>query len=490
MLTSLFTFLAPLTHQVFLSIIMRSIVALSFVVAASAAVDSDFISSLPSAPPLLSKHYSGYLDASATKRLHYYLVEAENADPTTAPTLVWYNGGPGCSSLDGFLYEHGPFRAVFDTAGNSHLNPFEYSWSKLANTLYVEAPVGVGFSHSVAPNPVVDYNCTDDTAAADNLAALKDFFTKFPELKNTELFITGESYAGIYVPTLAEAILLDDEWASSGKYPSLTGIAVGNGCSGTEVGICSWGAQSDVYKTKYFMSTGFVSTQLKDKLNKDCDFETWFNTGQKSKACEEGFATLNFLTADIDTYSIYSDCGPNEPAAVLGASHSKVFGATPPSSPTLGTTSCINSAEASAYLNRADVRAALHVSDANVPSWSVCGSAPGWSYTSTRPNLPRDTYPLLVSKLRVLIYNGDHDACVPYTDGIGWTSGMGLAETKPWHVWFESGKNVGGYATTYDTGSKGTFEFITVRGGRHEVPETEPVKAFVMLQKFLAGEAF
>jgi carboxypeptidase C (cathepsin A) len=95
--------------------------------------------------------------------------------------------------------------------------------------------VGVGFSYSNATNPTADYTCTDDTAAIDNMNALKNFFTKFPEFNTNHLYITGESYAGVYVPTLAEAILQDGDWAKSGKYPPLKGIAVGNGCSGNEV---------------------------------------------------------------------------------------------------------------------------------------------------------------------------------------------------------------------------------------------------------------
>ena len=57
--------------------------------------------------------------------------------------------------------------------------------------------------------------------------------------------------------------------------------------------------------------------------------------------------------------------------------------------------------------------------------WAVCGSEPGWGYKSTRKNLPRDTYPQLVAGIRVIIYNGDWDSCVPYTDAEAWTEGMG-----------------------------------------------------------------
>jgi carboxypeptidase C (cathepsin A) len=46
---------------------------------------------------LPSRQYSGYLNVSSTK-LHYWLVESE-ADPAAAATVLWFNGGPGCSSL-------------------------------------------------------------------------------------------------------------------------------------------------------------------------------------------------------------------------------------------------------------------------------------------------------------------------------------------------------------------------------------------------------
>lgn len=89
--------------------------------------------------------YSGYLNVSATKRLHYWLVTSEN-NPDADPTVLWLNGGPGCSSLDGWAYEHGPFR--INATDPTQLVQFDYNWNKQANMLYLEAPVGVGFSYS------------------------------------------------------------------------------------------------------------------------------------------------------------------------------------------------------------------------------------------------------------------------------------------------------------------------------------------------------
>jgi carboxypeptidase C (cathepsin A) len=415
-------------------------------------------------------------------------VESER-DAVNDPVLVWMNGGPGCSSLDGFLYEHGPFRVlVDDDHPNAFLSPFEHSWSKLANTLYIEAPVGVGFSYSSAANPSTDYQCTDDTAALDNLGALKDFFTKFPEFAGHDFYITGESYAGVYVPTLAEAILQDGDWTKSGLYPPLKGIAVGNGCSGSEVGICSWGPQNQVYTTRYLMSSGFLPESLKDDIHSECNFEEWFNGGSPSPQCQNSVNQLDTFTKDLDLYCVYCDC----PDKARESPHSKIFGVNHirlPNQevPTTTATACINTYEASLYLNRADVQTAMHVEPARVSDWEVCHTATGWNYKSTRPNLPRDTYPLLVENLRVLVYNGDWDACVPYTDGQGWVNSLNKSVVTPWHAWYSNG-HVGGYATKYNV--PGSLEFVTVKGGRHEVPETEPEKAFTMLSNFLSETPF
>lgn len=100
--------------------------------------------------------------------------------------------------------------------------------------------------------------------------------------------------------------------------------------------------------------------------------------------------------------------------------------------------------------------------------------------------------------MHVVIYNGDWDACVPYTDNQAWTAGMGFPTVSPWHPWMyeknfdgEMSSQVGGYATVYaPPNSAFNFTFITIRGGRHEVPETAPDKALDMLDHLLTGKPF
>ena len=102
------------------------------------------------------------------------------------------SGGPGCSSLDGLLYELGPFHV---NNSDNTLYPNPYSWNLNASIIFLESPICVGFSYTD------DMNCTanDNTTADDNYHALIQFFTvKFPEYLKHDFFIMGESYAGVY----------------------------------------------------------------------------------------------------------------------------------------------------------------------------------------------------------------------------------------------------------------------------------------------------
>lgn len=461
---------------------------------------------------LPSAQFSGYLTAD-TSKLHYWLVTAEE-NPENAPTALWLNGGPGCSSLDGFVYEMGPFE--IDSNNNLSLRP--YRWNKNVNMLYVEAPVGVGFSYSTDNN----YKCDDDRTADENMIAVEDFYSKFPQLKANGFFITGESYAGIYVPTLAEAIIKATK-AGSWTGAELKGIAAGNGCSGNEIGICGSGPQGTAYEWLYLLQTAFIENALKMQINQACDFQG----ALKQEEGALGAKCVNLLTQasaqiqNVNLYDVYGDCVSDSGCPANHEStlkpKSKVpvhntFAATNLGegqgymSPRIipnGPVACIDSKTASSYLNQPEVIKAIHVEPPAGNCWSVCGTAPGWSYNSTRANLPRDTYPLLIANINVVVYNGDWDACVPFTDNEGWTSGMAknleLSTKSEWHPWKYTSASgaedqVAGYAVEYDVSNvgegKGSFQFITVKGGRHEVPESAPGQAFEMITRLTNGKAF
>ncbi|KIM77994.1 hypothetical protein PILCRDRAFT_607714 [Piloderma croceum F 1598] len=111
--------------------------------------------------------------------------------------IFWTNGGPGCSSLEGLLQENGPFSWKTGTA-KPIVN--EYSWTNLSSMLYVEQPIGTGFSQGTPD--VKDEN----GVAAELVGFMQQFLEVFSELKGKKLYLTGESYAGTYVPYIANYI--------------------------------------------------------------------------------------------------------------------------------------------------------------------------------------------------------------------------------------------------------------------------------------------
>ncbi|KAF8120710.1 Alpha/Beta hydrolase protein [Boletus edulis] len=111
--------------------------------------------------------------------------------------IFWTNGGPGCSSLEGLLQENGPFSWSY---GQAKPTVNEYSWTNLSSILWIEQPVGTGFSQGT---PNIE---NEDQLAEQLVGFLQQFLEVFSELKGKKLWLTGESYAGTYIPYIANYI--------------------------------------------------------------------------------------------------------------------------------------------------------------------------------------------------------------------------------------------------------------------------------------------
>jgi len=167
-------------------------------------------------------HYAGYVTVSEPRgaALFYWFFEADT-DPGSKPLVLWLNGGPGCSSIAyGLGEEVGPFHVNADGKG-VHMNP--YSWNKVANLLFVDSPVGVGYSYSNTSDDILRNG--DARTAKDSLEFLLKWLERFPQYKGREFYLTGESYAGHYVPQLAQAIKRYHE-ATGDKSINLKGYMV------------------------------------------------------------------------------------------------------------------------------------------------------------------------------------------------------------------------------------------------------------------------
>ena len=173
----------------------------------SAAPAADEVTSLPGwSGPLRSRMYSGFIDAgfdfwegqNRTMHMWYTYTLAEVADPTTAPSLLFSNGGPGASSAFGEFTEWGPYLLSDASLATSPPTLFTnpYSWTKLANVLILNGPSPVGFSYCTPPGPGGDgYACgswNDTRSAKFNVAFVAGWAKLFPEFTKSDFFIAGE----------------------------------------------------------------------------------------------------------------------------------------------------------------------------------------------------------------------------------------------------------------------------------------------------------
>jgi len=381
--------------------------------------------------------------------MFYWLVESQSS-PSTDPLVLWLQGGPGCSGLIGLLTENGPFVAT-NNGQNLTYNPL--SWTMAVNMLYIEAPVGVGFSYSPYP-----YVSNDTGTAMDNYNFLMEFMNEFPEYKGRDFWITGESYGGVYIPTLSDLIVSN---SSSQLYSQFKGFMAGN-----PVFSCVTANYNSIQFNLLYWH-GLVSFS---------NYALWLQYGCESnsntEACEQ---TLNdalneigeidqelvYSQPSLDPDNLYQDfCTSN---ATLEFAKDIPVGCTPD--------------QESTYLNIASVQAAIH---AKKTKWAPCSNKIKYTRdTSSMIPFYQDIFKKKPS-LHVLVYSGDVDIMtVPFGFTQACLTELNANVVSNWKPWFVNGATAG-YWEKYDT-----YTFATIKGAGHEAPAYEPLQSYYMFTRFL-----
>ncbi|KAF7356332.1 Carboxypeptidase [Mycena venus] len=179
---------------------------------------------LPNITFPLPQSFAGNIDVQRAghpnNTLFFWALEKTSGSLTAAessePWGIWLNGGPGSSSMVGFFLENGPVRIAADGT----ISQNNYSWDKVADYIWIDQPVGVGFSTADAAGYIAD----EDQMGADFMGFLANLVKVFPNLATRPLHLTGESYAGVYIPYIMKA------YFSMAKPPvKIAKIAIGDG---------------------------------------------------------------------------------------------------------------------------------------------------------------------------------------------------------------------------------------------------------------------
>ncbi|XVE92652.1 hypothetical protein REPUB_Repub01dG0117500 [Reevesia pubescens] len=291
--------------------------------------------------------------------------------------------------------------------------------------------------------------------ARDNLMFLQNWFLEVPRYRNRSPFITGESYAGHYIPQLAELML---QFSKRDKLFHLKGIALGNP-------VLEFATDFNL-RAEFFWSHGLISDSTYKMVMSQVSTET------------SRFVDKYDVTLDVCILSVFSQ------SKVL--THQQV-----------GETIdiCLED-ETVTYLNRQDVQKALHARLVGVRRWAVCSNV--LDYELLDLGIPTITIVgrlvkagIPVMLIIVLItdifkYTGDQDSVIPLTGSRTLVNRLakelGLTTTVPYRVWFE-GQQVGGWTQVYGN----ILSFATIRGASHEAPFSQPERSLVLFEVFLEG---
>ena len=497
--------------------------------------DGDLVESMPGFDDGWQSNfsmYSGYLDVDLTGsglfysslRIHYELHTCVGGN-ASCPVAVWHQGGPGGSALYGAWTEMGPFHLM---AGGPVTN-FAKAWNNVANMLYLESPAGstiaqgekaTGFSSCSSATGVMRWCSWNDVTQGIAYAyTLRAFYDKFPELRSNDLYLVGESYAGQYIPNIVHYMLANP--GIVGK--PVKGIAVGNACfGGTESTVLCNGRNAERNDIQMYYGKGLISKHLYDDIVKSCDKMRDLSPLGKivgDAKCLAQIAKAKEAIGAYNIYNVYDNCNLNpttieKESATLSnldflRGDAMTTGTNFPTKATVvkATTNeptggggypweCESDPDLDVYFMREDLLEALHLD---------FGSGSAFRYDRSGPASVL-LYPHIIKNMRVLIYNGDADLCVPYLGNEQWTSSMvdlGVAvETEPWHPWYDQGDEGGnyapaGYVTVYDVPDKNytktagdDFAFLTIRLAGHMVPQYQPKAALAFFGRFLKGGTF
>lgn len=383
--------------------------------------------------------------------IFYWAFESRQA-PETDPLVLWLTGGPGCASEVALFYENGPYQ--FNDDGSLRTNP--NSWNEISNLLYVDQPIGTGYSKGGI------HDARNETeVAADMAEFLRGFLVQNPQFEGRDFYITGESYAGHYVPAISHYLLNE----ATDVNLNLKAIAIGNGLTDPF-------AQYPAYAT-FSYENDLITKQWEEVLNggfKACQALIYESNHKDGRVLD--IAALEFCQILADT------CIGNPMSPKFNVYDIRIPCDTPPL--------CYDFGQSDVFLNRADVQETLGTTGR---TWVECDSlVHTYLLGDWMTNLmPQVADMLDNTDLQVLVYSGDKDWICNWRGGEAWTAAtkwngkeqFNAAEYESWTVDGEAAGEMRQY---------GNLHFLRVYEAGHMVPMDQPVNALAMVQRMLAND--
>ncbi|KAF8273243.1 carboxypeptidase-like protein S1 [Lactarius quietus] len=396
--------------------------------------------------------YSGYFSVGTNMNMWFWFFEARN-NPSSAPLALWLNGGPGCSSMIGLFQENGP--CTFNNVSGSTpvLNP--YSWNSFANMLYVDQPIGTGFSYGS------DSVTSTVTAAPFVWTLLQAFYAQFPTYENHNFGLFTESYGGHYGPEFAFYFESQNAGIAQG---TVSGITIPLVALGINDGWFDPTIQYEAYIT-YSLSNPYRSLITSSEANS--------YTNAYNEDCLPELNTCISTGTDKDCKNADNTCY-NDIEGPISEGNFDVYDLRAPANDSFPPETYVT------YLRKSSIQAQIGAQQL----YQECPDAPYEKFTTTgddaRTFLPTLST-VVQSGIQVLIWAGDADwicntagvqaviAKIQFDDSAQFNS----ESLVPYTV---NGVQYGTFKTA------GKLSFLNVFEAGHEIPAYQPI---VALQAFI-----
>ncbi|GKA58471.1 serine carboxypeptidase-like protein [Tanacetum coccineum] len=393
-------------------------------------------------------HLAGYVRIKHTigGRMFYYFFQSRNKKD--APVVIWLTGGPGCSSAIGLFYENGPFHLT----KNLSLVWNDYGWDKVANMIYIDQPIGTGFSYTSSEKDIRH----DEKGVSDDLYDfLQGFFKKHPDYVKNDLYITGESYGGHYIPAFAARINKGNK-NKEGIHLNLKGFAIGNGL--TEPGP-QFGADPDfAFYNKLINEDDYIRIR---QMVPECK--------KAAKKCGTN-GTDSCLDASDKCWIILHTILSVNPVCVYDIRRKK----------------CYDLSAVDEFLNIPSVKKALGVPKGLY--YTTCSRMVNQAFKADiMRNLEVGLPDLLEDGIEMLIYAGKYDLVCNLLGNIRWVTAMKWSGQSGFEASEISEFKVDGKLAGL-LKSHGPLTFLEVRDAGHMVPMDQPKASLQMLKMWMDGK--
>ncbi|KAK9078519.1 hypothetical protein SSX86_002576 [Deinandra increscens subsp. villosa] len=420
-------------------------------------------------------HLAGYVQINHTigARMFYYFFQSRNRKDD--PVVIWLTGGPGCSSALALFHENGPFHLT----NNLSLVWNDYGWDKVSNIIYIDQPIGTGFSYSCSDEDIKH----DEKGVSDDLYDfLQGFFKLHPDYVNNDFYITGESYGGHYIPAFA-ARINQGNMKKEGIHINLKGFAIGNGL--TEPGT-QFNADLD-----FAFLNSLINTQdyiRIDKIVPECEkaAEKCGTNGENS--CLDALNICSQIYKEVlkispvcvsptsQAYNHNSQCNSYE-LKQLSVSW-QVYD--------IRRQDCYDMSGTEKFLSSASVKKALGVPQ-DIDFVSCSGTVYRAMMEDIMRNLEVGLPELLEDGIKMLVYAGEYDLICNWLGNYRWVEAMkwsGQLEFKASSVTkFEVDGKEAGLLKKH-----GPLTFLKVRDAGHMVPMDQPKASLQMLKMWIDGK--